>query len=57
MGDVVEFKITDKIMLKRIKEEAIREAIKLYALTGGFIDPFPPDKEMRELFELGFLEL
>lgn len=57
MGDLVEFKVSDKILSERIKKEAIKEAIFLYRITGGFVHALPPDEEMRKMFEEGIIEL
>ena len=57
MGNVVLFKASDKIIMKQMKREAKRELLFLYKITAGFTDPYPPDKEMRKMFEEGFTEL
>jgi hypothetical protein len=57
MGELIQFKISDKILLKQIKRDAINELLFLYKITAGFVDPCPPDEEMRRMFEEGIIEL
>ena len=54
---VLPFKMSERILLRRIRQEAVREAQLIYRLTAGFTDPCPPDPEMRRLFEEGMVEL
>ena len=56
-GKVVPFKMSERVLLRRLRREAVREAQLLYRLTAGFTDPCPPDPEMRRLFEEGMVEL
>jgi hypothetical protein len=42
---------------KRIRKEAVREAMQLYRLTAGFTEPEPPEEEARRLWEEGLVEL
>ena len=49
--------MTERLLLKRIRREAVREALLMYRLTAGFTDPCPPDPEMRRMFEEGMVEL
>ncbi|MBW1991578.1 MAG: hypothetical protein JRI59_05600 [Deltaproteobacteria bacterium] len=55
-GRVLEFRVTDRILLKRIKRAATLEAQKLYHITGGFVH-LGQDPEMRRLWEEGMVEL
>ncbi len=51
MGEVVQFRITRKAILR----EARREVERMYRLTAGGQDPIA-SSESRELFELGLVE-
>jgi len=56
MGDVIEFKITDKILRKRLEHERREMLNNLYHVTRGF--QFPgQDEETRTQFEEGYFEL
>lgn len=57
MGDLVEFKMTNKIIIKRMKAEAEGELKFLYQISAGFTDPLPPDEETRRAFEEYGLEI
>lgn len=54
---ILEFKMSDRILLKRLKEEAFNELKKLYYITGGFQDPDPPTEEAIRAFLDGHIEL
>jgi len=56
-NNLLEYRMTDRMLLRRIRQEAVREALRLYQLTAGFTDPLPPDPELRRLFEEGMVEL
>jgi hypothetical protein len=51
MGDLVEFRLTEK----SIYRAARREMERMYQMTGGGVDPIASSKS-RELFELGLVE-
>ncbi|MBI4644422.1 MAG: hypothetical protein HY743_12025 [Deltaproteobacteria bacterium] len=51
MGDLVEFRLTEKSIYRAAK----REMERMYQMTGGGVDPVP-SSESRELFELGLVE-
>jgi hypothetical protein len=51
MGDLVEFRLTEKSIYRAAK----REVEQMYQMTGGGVDPVP-SSESRELFELGLVE-
>ncbi|MBI4796423.1 MAG: hypothetical protein HY790_11425 [Deltaproteobacteria bacterium] len=51
MGDLVEFRLTEKSIYRAAK----REVERMYQMTGGGVDPVP-SSESRELFELGLVE-
>ena len=66
MGDVVSFKVTDRILIKRVYRDAERELVQLkrlaqweYQVTAGFSDPAPAstDPTVRCLWEMGLIEL
>lgn len=57
MGDLVEFKMSDRILLKRTLEEAKKELYRLYQISAGFTDPLPPDEETRRMFEEDGIEI
>jgi hypothetical protein len=57
MGKVLKFRLTDKVLKKRIERQAKREAEQLYKLTRGFQEPAPPTPDELMLFETGWLEL
>jgi hypothetical protein len=60
MGEIVPFKHTNYTILKQIKREALREYSLLVKATAGFYYPewvVLPDKNIRELFEMGIIEL
>lgn len=66
MGDLVLFKVTDRVLLKRIFREAEQEITRLrtlaqweYQVTAGFTDPPPAssDPTVRCLWEMGLIEL
>lgn len=65
MGDLVPFKVTDQILLKRVYRDAEREQAKLkalaewqYKVTAGFEDPIPPsDPNVMYMWEIGMIEL
>jgi len=56
-NNLLEYRMTDRMLLRRIQREAVREALRLYQLTAGFTDPLPPDQELRQMFEGGMVEL
>ena len=56
MGDLVELKITDKILLKRIMKEAKKELEYLYSISAGFQE-YVPDEETRRMFEEDGVEI
>ena len=51
MGDLVEFRLTEKSIYRAAK----REMERMYQMTGGGVDPIA-SAESRELFEQGLVE-
>lgn len=66
MGDVVEFRITNRILVFRALREATKEVERLrklaewrFFVTAGYTDPEPAssDPTTRCLWEMGLIEL
>ena len=51
MGDLVDFRLTKKSILRA----AQREMVQMYQMTGGGVDPIA-SRESRELFEMGLVD-
>jgi hypothetical protein len=58
LGKILEFVKTDKIILKEMKRDAIKELNQLYHYTGGFRYPVPPilDDDLMQAYYDGTLE-
>jgi hypothetical protein len=58
VGNILEFKKSERFILKEIKREAEKELRQLYHLTGGFRFPTPPilDDNLLQAYYDGILE-
>lgn len=57
MTNILPFRVSPGILLKRVKREAVREAQKLYQDSGGFGCLIPTtDPEIRRMWEEGEIE-
>jgi hypothetical protein len=57
MGNVLEFKASEKILLMQIKRQAIKDSKYLYQITAGFNCPMPIDPSSWEMFLAGVIEI
>lgn len=57
MGNVLEFKASEKILLMQIKRQAIKDSKYLYQITAGFNCPMPIDTSSWEMFLAGVIEI